>query len=174
MTRILRLEERGGKIGTLDVHVVSTFFAIYRASADEDDADIPAHVYQLSFESNPEWSSFYASAPEILEYWKKVVAKYDVRKYMKLGHEAREARWDEENRKWRVKLQVVDTGEVIEDTADVLMAGIGALNDWKWPDIPGLQDFKGELMHSATWDDKFDYKVRYLALVPIPSHSFGG
>jgi hypothetical protein len=121
--------------------------------------DIPAHVYQLSFESNPEWSQFYASGPEILKYWKRVVEKYNLRKYMKLGHRAVEARWNEEQKKWHVKLEIVETGEIVEDVGDVLMAGIGALNEWKWPDIPGLHDFKGEKMHSATWDDKFDYKV---------------
>ena len=78
---------------------------------------------------------------------------------MKLSHKAVEARWDDEQKKWRVKLEVVETGQVIEDVGDILMAGLGLLNQWKWPDIPGLHGFKGKLMHSATWDDKFDYKV---------------
>ncbi|OOO03846.1 Heterokaryon incompatibility [Aspergillus oryzae] len=38
--------------------------------------DIPAHVYQATFESNPNWSEFYASSKEILQYWKDIVAKY--------------------------------------------------------------------------------------------------
>ncbi len=138
-----------------------SLYCCWKNIADEAIADIPAHVYQLSFESNPEWSSFYASGPEILEYWKKVVEKYGVRKYMKLGHKAVEARWDDQQKKWRVKFQVAETGEIVEDVGDVLMTGIGALNEWKWPDIPGLHDFKGELMHSATWDDNFDYKVSW-------------
>ena len=92
--------------------------------------DIPAHCYQLSFESNPAWSSFYARAPEILEYWKRVADKYGIRKYMRLSHKAVEARWDEETSKWVVKVENIKTGEVLEDTADALLTGIGALNEY--------------------------------------------
>jgi cation diffusion facilitator CzcD-associated flavoprotein CzcO len=41
----------------------------------------------------------------------------------------------------------------------VFMTGIGALNEWKWPDIKGLKDFKGPLLHSANWDEEFDGTV---------------
>lgn len=117
-------------------------------------------MYQLSFEANPSWSKLYAPSAEILEYWKAVAAKYGVRKYMKLGRKALEANWDETAAKWTVKLQIVETGEIFEDTADILVTGIGVLNDWRWPKIPALHDFQGKLMHSADWDEKFDYKVR--------------
>lgn len=121
--------------------------------------DIPAHSYQLSFESSLAWSQFYAGAPEILKYWQRVADKYGIRKYMKFGHKCVEARWDEPTSKWHVTVQQLDTGKIIEDTADVLMTGIGALNEWKWPDIKGLNDFKGPLLHSANWDENFDATV---------------
>ena len=123
--------------------------------------DIPAHCYQLSFESNPAWSSFYATAPEILKYWKRIVEKYGLRKYMRLGNKAFEARWNAQTSQWTVKFQNIRTGDVFEDTADILTTGIGVLNDWKWPSIPGLHDFQGKLLHSARWDDSFDPKVRF-------------
>ena len=123
-------------------------------------SDIPAHCYQLSFEANPLWTSFYAKAPEILEYWKSVADKYDCRKYMKFGHKALEARWDEASVKWRVKFQIIDTGCEFEDQGDVLISAIGNLNSWQWPQIPGLEDFKGKLLHSAAWDQHYDHNVR--------------
>lgn len=86
--------------------------------------------------------------------------KYGIRKYVKLRHLCLEARWDENTAKWHVKLQQLESGNIIEDTADVFITGIGVLNEWKWPDIKGLKDFKaGRLMHSADWDDSFDPKV---------------
>lgn len=84
------------------------------------------------------------------------MAKYDVRKHMRLGHKVIEARFNDATSKWHVKVQNCETGEVSEDTSDVLYACIGALNDWKWPDIPGLQSFKGKLLHSAAWDESWD------------------
>jgi hypothetical protein len=47
------------------------------------------------------------------------------------------------------------TGEVIQDDADVLLSARGSLNDIAWPKIPGLETFKGEVMHSASWNQKF-------------------
>lgn len=57
-----------------------------------------------------------------------MAAKYGVGKYVKLGVKALEANWDETTAKWTVKLQVVETDEIFEDTADVLVTGIGVLN----------------------------------------------
>lgn len=45
------------------------------------------------------------------------------------------------------------------DDCDILVQATGALNNWKWPNIPGLHDFKGKLLHSATWDEEYDYTV---------------
>ena len=137
-------------------------------STSKNSPDIPAHCYQLSFEANPAWSSFYAKGPEILEYWKRVADKYGARKHMRLGNKALEARWDEGAAKWRVKLENVKTGRVFQDSSDVLLTGIGVLNEWQWPQIPGIDQFKGKLLHSAAWDETFDHRVRQVCImIPI-------
>lgn len=128
-------------------------------------SDIPSHVYQASFEPNPSWSQFYSSGGEILEYWKGIVKKYDVRKYMKLNHKIVEARFDDSLSKWHVTVENCVTGESIRDTCDVLYACIGALNDWKWPDIPGLDSFKGKLLHSAAWDESWSPEGLSVAVI---------
>ena len=132
---------------------------VHFQNVDMPSTDIPAHSYQLSFESSLFWTEFYAGAPEILKYWQHVADKYDIRKYMKFRHKCVEARWDEPSSKWHVRIEQLDTGMIIEDTADVFVIGIGALNEWKWPDIKGLKDFKGPLLHSANWDENFDCTV---------------
>ena len=48
----------------------------------------------------------------------------------------------------------VKTGEIIHDDADVLVSARGNLNDKAWPKIPGFETFKGEVMHSAQWNEK--------------------
>jgi cation diffusion facilitator CzcD-associated flavoprotein CzcO len=78
---------------------------------------------------------------------------------MTFRHRCIEARWNEVTSQWHVKLINLDTGLIIEDSADVLMSGVGALNQWEWPSIKGLHDFKGPLMHSANWDMAFQPKV---------------
>lgn len=55
--------------------------------------------------------------------------------------------------------------QTIIDQADVLLKGTGMLNAWKWPEIPGLQDFKGSLIHSANWDETFKPEGKKVAVV---------
>lgn len=136
---------------------------------EADLEDVPSHSYQLSFESSVEWSKFYAGAPEILRYWKRVATKYDVRKHVRLNHKCVEARWNESTSKWLVRLQRTNSIEecIVEDEADVFITGTGTLNEWKWPSIPGLQGFKGRLLHTANWDETWDAQVGIASLIRL-------
>jgi cation diffusion facilitator CzcD-associated flavoprotein CzcO len=130
--------------------------------------DIPSHAYQLSFEPNKNWSSYYAPGPEIREYLQGVAEKYNLLPYIQFQHRLVHAQYSETTGKWNLRLQRPRSSpgdssdgspngnatsfEEIEDTADVLLTGIGALSRWDWPDISGLKDFKGRVIHSAQWD----------------------
>ncbi|KAJ3519792.1 hypothetical protein NM208_g13982 [Fusarium decemcellulare] len=127
--------------------------------------DIPAHAYSFTFEGNPEWRSYYASGAEIEAYLKRITTKYDGYKYMKFRHMARRAEWDNNEGKWHVHFKNLDTGEAFVDTADVLCSAVGILNQWKWPKIDGLLDFKGKLVHSAAFDNSYDYSGKRIALI---------
>ena len=76
-----------------------------------------------------------------------------------MAHKVLDARLDEARARWGVTVEELATGKTIHDDGDVLVLGIGALNTWKWPNIPGLHTFQGSLMHSAAWDDGFKPKV---------------
>lgn len=81
-------------------------------------------------------------------------------RYIKLQHELIHAQYDESSGKWHLKLRrpklqsVADFQEyeIVEDTADFVLAGVGVLSRWSWPDIEGLKEFKGKLIHSAEWE----------------------
>lgn len=51
-------------------------------------------------------------------------------------------------------IENMETGELIRDDADILISARGALNEIAWPKIPGLETFKGEVMHSAAWNQQ--------------------
>jgi cation diffusion facilitator CzcD-associated flavoprotein CzcO len=36
---------------------------------------------------------------------------------------------------------------------------------YKWPEIAGLDDFKGHRVHSAHWDDRYDYSHKKIAII---------
>ncbi|ETI26440.1 hypothetical protein G647_03217 [Cladophialophora carrionii CBS 160.54] len=128
--------------------------------------DIPAHTYQLSWESNVEWSQFYASQAEILKYWQRVAEKYNLRRLIKFSHRVIEGRWHEDGARWELKVEDLSNGgSIITESCDVFITATGILNQWEWPSIPGLHSFEGKLMHSAAWDESFDFKDKSIAVI---------
>lgn len=118
--------------------------------------DIPSHVYQYSFAPNPNWSKLFSSGGEILEYVKSVAAEYKVDKKIKYSTKVIGATWDEMKGTWTVRTEHTSPeGTITNDevTAEIVISAVGILNNWKWPDVQGLHDFQGPLLHSAHWDD---------------------
>ncbi|KAF2865386.1 hypothetical protein BDV95DRAFT_623896 [Massariosphaeria phaeospora] len=133
--------------------------------------DVPSHSYQYSFEPNKNWSSLYAPAREIQAYLEGVAKKYSANRFIKLSHEIQGCRWDEAKAKWHATAKNLSTGETFDDTSDVLISARGNLNTPAWPDINGLKTFKGELMHSATWNEKYDFADKRIAVIGTGSSS---
>jgi len=127
--------------------------------------DIPAHVYTWTFEPNPSWSSVYAGSDEISLYFENFCDKYDLRKYCKLQHEVTKASWNEDMGNWNLEVTRRDTGNVIHDTCDILINACGVLNAWRWPAIPGLDDYKGKLLHTAKWDQNVNIEGKHVGLI---------
>ncbi|KAM0350981.1 hypothetical protein ACHAPU_002759 [Fusarium lateritium] len=128
--------------------------------------DIPSHAYQYSWNPNPRWSQLYAEASEILEYLKSTVTKFDLRRYIQFNSTCNGALWDETNSEWIVSLQ--KQGEYIKETTvkcDVFIMATGRLNNWKYPNIPGLDEFGGFLLHTANWPRSLDYRGKDIAVI---------
>ncbi|KAK8859206.1 flavin-binding monooxygenase [Apiospora arundinis] len=127
--------------------------------------DVPSHSYQYSFDPNPDWSNLYAPQREICAYLQRMATKYGVMRFVKLSHEVESCQWDEEAKKWHLKVRELATGKLIEDDADVVIAAKGNLSDPAWPDIPGFKDFEGEVMHSARWKENYDFKNKRIGVI---------
>ena len=130
--------------------------------------DIPSHEYTISFEPKADWPEFYARQPEILQYMKDMAEKHHLMQHVKLSHKICGATWDEDISKWRLRVQP-DGGEEFEDLCDVFVNAGGILNKWQWPTIPGLHDFKGKLLHSARWDQEYDFRNKTIAVIGVGS-----
>jgi cation diffusion facilitator CzcD-associated flavoprotein CzcO len=70
-----------------------------------------------------------------------------------------------------ITLQNTATGETRRDWAHVVINGTGILNNWKWPEIEGLHDFRGDKMHSAHWDHTVDLKDKVIGVIGTGSSS---
>ncbi len=120
--------------------------------------DVPSHLYSFSFEPKHDWSRRYPRRDEILGYLDHCVDKYGVRPHLRTGVEVSSADFDEDDGHW-----VVRTADGEELIADVLVPATGQLGRPKYPDVPGLDTFKGKLFHSARWDHEYDLRGKRVA-----------
>jgi cation diffusion facilitator CzcD-associated flavoprotein CzcO len=49
------------------------------------------------------------------------------------------------------------TGETHVDEANVVVSARGTLNDISWPKVEGFSNLSIPVMHSALWDDRYEY-----------------
>lgn len=116
--------------------------------------DIPSHAYTLNFALNPDWPRFFSYAPDIQKYLLKVVEVFDLRKYMTFNTEVVRSEWQDDKGKWKVSLkQESPSGAIKEwhEECDLLLYATGILNNYKWPQIKGMEKFKGRIVHTAVW-----------------------
>ncbi|RMZ72463.1 sterigmatocystin biosynthesis monooxygenase stcW [Pyrenophora seminiperda CCB06] len=126
--------------------------------------DVPAHGYQYTFNPNHTWSEVYSPSDEICAYLEKTAEKYGVNRFFKLQHEVRDCTWNQKLGKWYLHVQA-PSGDIFEDSCDVLVSARGGLNNKKWPSIEGMSDFKGEIMHSAAWNQDYDFKNKRVGVI---------
>ncbi|KAJ6172566.1 cyclohexanone monooxygenase [Penicillium chermesinum] len=105
----------------------------------------------------------YSPSEEIWQYFKDISNRFKLEKYIKFNSVVESATWDEEEGKWN--LQIKTPEGPIADSCDILISASGVLNSWKYPDIPGLEGFKGKLMHSANWDASLDLDGKNVAVI---------
>ncbi|KAK5992095.1 FAD-binding monooxygenase moxY [Cladobotryum mycophilum] len=128
--------------------------------------DVPSHAYSYSWNQNPSWSRLYAEAPEILKYLQDTVDKHDLRKYIQCNYKCTAAKWNESTSQWAVDFERTDQPSLkFTVTCDVFVYAVGRLNNWKLPDIPGLKDFRGEVVHTANWPSNIDLSGKDVAVI---------
>ena len=122
--------------------------------------DVPSHLYSFSFAPEHRWSRRFAPQRDILRYLRRVTDECGLRPHLRLRTEVTEARWDEGCGAWRL---TTATGGTLE--AEVLVAACGQLTRDSRPDVPGLDGFPGQVVHSARWDQAVELPGRRVAVV---------
>jgi cation diffusion facilitator CzcD-associated flavoprotein CzcO len=94
-----------------------------------------------------------------------VAKKHDVYSKVRLQTKVLGAYWEPERSQWRVETRDLKSGEEKKEHFDFLIPAIGHFNEWRLPDIPGINDFQGHLRHSSNWDPNFDPKDKRIATI---------
>jgi len=122
--------------------------------------DVMIHAYSFSFNLNPSWPRSYASQPEILEYMRATVDKFDLWPMIHLNTGVASATWNDKSGEWIV---LTTTGETL--IADVIISAQGMFGEVKWPEIDGRDSFAGQLIHTGEWPHDLDIADKRVAVI---------
>ncbi len=127
--------------------------------------DAESLAYSFSFSADLEqewqWSERYATQPEILRYAEHVADRFDLRRDIRFERRVTAARFDETTRQWTVETDKGDRAR-----APFCIMATGCLSVPQRPDIPGLDDFQGNLYQASLWPhDGVDFSGQRVGII---------
>ncbi|MDR3418516.1 MAG: NAD(P)/FAD-dependent oxidoreductase [Nevskia sp.] len=122
--------------------------------------DVPSNLYSYSFAPNPDWSRSFSGCDEIQAYTRELVRRYELRPLIRFGHEVTGLQFDAEQGVWNVAVE----GRGTIHARTVVMAP-GPLSTPSYPDIPGIDSFGGQRIHSGAWDHGYDFHGKRVAVI---------
>ncbi len=127
--------------------------------------DIESMEYSYSFDPQLEqdwnWTQRYPTQPEILAYAAHVADRFDLRRDITFDTTVESLRFDETARLWRM---TTDTGERVAARFCVMAGGV--LSAPLRPDIPGIDDYVGDVYYTARWPhDPVEFAGRRVAVI---------
>lgn len=122
--------------------------------------DTPVEMYAMTFFSKHNWSSNFAPWHEILDYANELAAHYQLRENIRFNALVTSAVWLGEVNRWRITLASGDTWN-----AEFLIWAGGLFSQPLIPSLPGIDLFKGQIIHTANWNADIDLSGKKVALV---------
>jgi cation diffusion facilitator CzcD-associated flavoprotein CzcO len=120
--------------------------------------DVPSQLYQFSFAPKPDWTGVFAAGDEIQRYLRDVVDQFGLADHLRLNATVVSATFTGST--WRIT-----AADGTEHQADFVLAATGVLHHPYTPDIPGLDSFTGDVVHTARWDDDITTAGRRIAVI---------
>ncbi|KJS20606.1 MAG: hypothetical protein VR78_01045 [Hoeflea sp. BRH_c9] len=125
--------------------------------------DTPNHFYQFSFAPNNDWPQYFSRRDEIRKYIAKVADWFGIRPMIRFGSEVVSARFDATRDLWVVTVNGPE-GETVHE-ARILVTAVGQLNRPAIPRIPGMENFAGQVVHTADWNETTDPRGKRVGLI---------
>lgn len=108
-----------------------------------------------------------ATAGEILAYLDEVLEEQNLRQHIQYQTKVKKASWSSADQKWTVIAQRLESGDLEAYTTDFMWMCQGYYDHSKGytPEWPGMEDFKGEIIHPQLWPEDLDYKDKDVLVI---------
>jgi monooxygenase len=152
--RFVILEGRNKMGGTWD---------LFRYPGVRSDSD----MYTLGYRFRP-WreAKAMADAPAILNYIRETAAEYDVDQTIRYNHRVRRASWSSDHTRWTIEAETGEEG-VVQLTCDFLYLCTGYYDyaNGYTPEWPGVDVFRGTIVHPQKWPEDLDYAGKRVVVI---------
>ena len=152
---VLILEARERLGGTWD---------LFRYPGIRSDSDM--HTLGYSFKP---WTGAKAIAdgPSILQYVKETAQEFGVLPLIRFGHQVLSANWDSAAARWQLAVKRLADDTVLQVQCRFLLMCSGYYNyaHGYTPALPGMDSFKGPVVHPQHWPPGLDYRGRQVVVI---------
>ncbi len=152
---VLILEARERLGGTWD---------LFRYPGIRSDSDM--HTLGYSFKP---WTGAKAIAdgPSILQYVQETAQEFGVLPLIRFGHKVVTAQWDSAQARWHVAVKRLADDAVIQVQCRFLLMCSGYYNyaHGYTPAFPGMDSFKGRVVHPQHWPQDLDYRGQQVVVI---------
>jgi len=124
-------------------------------------------LYTFGYRFKPWTGAPIATAGEILTYMNEVVEENDLAPHIRYRHKVLTAVWSSEAATWKIEAERTDTGEKVQFTAGFLWMcqGYYRHDAGHTPTWPGMERYKGRIVHPQTWPDDLDYRGKRVLVI---------
>jgi len=124
-------------------------------------------LYTFGYRFKPWTSAPIATADEILKYMGEVIDENGIAPHIRYHHTIRAARWSSDDNRWHIEGTRSDTGETVRFTTNFLWMcqGYYRHSEGYTPEWPGMERFKGRIVHPQTWPEELDYAGKKVVVI---------
>lgn len=137
---------------------------LFRYPGVRSDSD----MYTLGYRFRP-WREAKAMAdgPAILRYIRETAAEYGVEKMIRYGHRVRRASWSTDHARWTVEAETGPDKTVVQLTCNFLYLCTGYYDyeSGYTPQWPGVERFRGTIVHPQKWPEDLDYSGKRVVVI---------
>ncbi|MGB0955447.1 MAG: flavin-containing monooxygenase [Panacagrimonas sp.] len=110
-----------------------------------------------------------ADGPSIRQYIEDTADEYDVRRDIHFGHKLTKASWSSQDKLWTVTA-IRENASKPEEVSFTARFVYGCTGYYKYdagytPPLPGVEQFKGEVIHPQHWPENYDYSGKRVVVI---------
>ena len=137
---------------------------LFRYPGVRSDSD----MYTLGYRFRP-WRDpkAIADGPAILSYIRDTAQEYGVDKAIRYNHRVRRASWSSNDARWTVETETGPDDTVVQLSCNFLYlcTGYYEYENGYTPELPGVEHFRGTIVHPQKWPDDLNYTDKRIVVI---------